>query len=115
MCRKIVDVPSPATIVFLEETDEALNLCGMRPQDIEDVVNGDPSKEFYSYWQDHDEPGWGPGQYYSHTHNQGGNLIFCDGHAEYRKGALLRSRDFGLLPGNDTQAANPATVYKPAF
>lgn len=34
----------------------------------------------------------------SNAHEQGGNLIFVDGHAEYRKYRTLRSGDFGLKP-----------------
>ncbi len=32
------------------------------------------------------------------VHNEGGNLIFVDGHAEYKKYRQLRSSDFGLRP-----------------
>ena len=32
------------------------------------------------------------------VHEEGGNLVFCDGHAEYKKYRRLRSSDFGLLP-----------------
>jgi prepilin-type processing-associated H-X9-DG protein len=32
------------------------------------------------------------------VHHEGGNLIFVDGHAEYRKYRRLRSSDFGLSP-----------------
>jgi prepilin-type processing-associated H-X9-DG protein len=116
MGRKMTGIPNPATIVFLQETAQALSLCGLRPGDIENVVNGnDPSHLFYTWWHDGDEPGWPSGQYYTSIHNQGGNLIFCDGHAQYRKGAMMRSSDFGLTPGDDTQAAYPAKVYKAAF
>ena len=34
----------------------------------------------------------------SNVHDEGGNLVFVDGHAEYRKYRRLRSGDFGLLP-----------------
>ncbi len=32
------------------------------------------------------------------VHEEGGNLVFVDGHAEYKKYRKLRSSDFGLLP-----------------
>ena len=32
------------------------------------------------------------------AHMEGGNLVFVDGHCEYRKYRRLRSSDFGLLP-----------------
>jgi prepilin-type processing-associated H-X9-DG protein len=37
-------------------------------------------------------------EHLSNVHSEGGNLIFADGHAEYRKYYDLRSGDFGLAP-----------------
>jgi len=37
-------------------------------------------------------------EHLSNAHSEGGNLIFVDGHCEYRKYRKLRSGDFGLLP-----------------
>jgi len=37
-------------------------------------------------------------EHLSNVHNEGGNLMFVDGHVEYRKYRKLRSRDFGLVP-----------------
>ena len=39
-----------------------------------------------------------PGEAYNHNHSGGGNLLFCDGHAKYRKSEQVRSGEFGLLP-----------------
>lgn len=36
-------------------------------------------------------------EHYSNLHEQGGNLIFSDSHAEYRKSAKVSSMDFGLV------------------
>src|SRR6266700_8056158 len=36
-------------------------------------------------------------EHYNNLHQQGGNLIFCDGHAEYRLNKKTSSLDFGLL------------------
>ena len=51
------------------------------------------------------------------AHEEGGNLVFVDGHAEYRKYRKLQSGDFGLTPDelyqpNRMQAGK---TYYPAF
>jgi prepilin-type processing-associated H-X9-DG protein len=47
----------------------------------------------------------------------GGNLLFVDGHAEYRKAKTLRARDFGLIDGSsgkedDDQRSPDTRCYK---
>src|SRR5438445_2475399 len=36
-------------------------------------------------------------EHYNNLHEQGGNLISCDGHAEYKKNKQTSSLDFGLV------------------
>ena len=45
-----------------------------------------------------------PREHYNNLHEQGGNLISCDGHAEYKKNKNTSSLDFGLVDssGNDS-------------
>ena len=52
---------------------------------------------------------------YSIIHTKGGNLLYTDGHAEYKKGAQLRSQDFGLTPEEDTQKTLATKTYKSEF
>jgi prepilin-type N-terminal cleavage/methylation domain-containing protein len=40
----------------------------------------------------------GCGEAYNAVHMAGGNLIFTDGHAKWRKYSAIRSGDYGLLP-----------------
>jgi prepilin-type N-terminal cleavage/methylation domain-containing protein/prepilin-type processing-associated H-X9-DG protein len=44
-------------------------------------------------------------EYFNSQHEKGGNIIFADGHAEYKKNAQTSSLDFGLTDntGNDVQ------------
>jgi prepilin-type N-terminal cleavage/methylation domain-containing protein/prepilin-type processing-associated H-X9-DG protein len=57
-------------------------------------------------------------EYYNSLHQDGGNLIWCDGHSEYRKSATTSSLDWGLadINGNavayqPTDANSRATYY----
>jgi prepilin-type N-terminal cleavage/methylation domain-containing protein/prepilin-type processing-associated H-X9-DG protein len=44
-------------------------------------------------------------EYYNNLHDQGGNLIFCDGHAEYKPNKKTSSLDWGLV---DTKGLDSA-------
>ena len=48
-------------------------------------------------------------------HHEGSNVLFADGHVEFRKLDRITSGDFGLVPGNDTHSAPSAKCYDPAF
>jgi prepilin-type N-terminal cleavage/methylation domain-containing protein len=48
-------------------------------------------------------------EFMSNNHMNGGNEIFTDGHAEYRKYAQLHSGDFGLVDTNGVNEAYQAT------
>jgi len=45
-----------------------------------------------------------PREHYNNLHQEGGNLIFCDGHAEYKQNKKTSSMDWGLVDsrGNDS-------------
>jgi len=49
-----------------------------------------------------------PREHFNNLHEQGGNLIWCDGHAEYRKNVKTSSLDFGLV-----DAAGKDSPYQP--
>ncbi len=53
----------------------------------------------------------------SDVHEAGGNLVFVDGHAEYKKYRRLRSGDFGLMPDELYQPTRAQTDrdWAPAF
>jgi prepilin-type processing-associated H-X9-DG protein len=56
-------------------------------------------------------------EYLSNVHTEGGNLVFVDGHSEFRKYRRLRSGDFGLLPDELYQPTRLQTDrdWQPAF
>jgi len=95
----------PARTVFLQETWCLFNCLIYEPESLQ---NTDPSGPRYTQWHPWTASTsgyWGgPREHYNNLHDQGGNLSFCDGHAEYRKNRQTSSLDFGLVDraGNDS-------------
>jgi len=89
-------------LIFVQELYKRFGTAWLRP------TRKDGSTAF-SWWH------WdvnGP-QIYSYLHRQGGNLTFADGHVEYMKHSKLRSRMFGLTPGEDDYNAAYDADYTP--
>lgn len=108
-------IPNPSEIVFMQESLWLVSYTALRPAVAVDFGLGGAG--LYSYWHDNRSTGK---ELYSALHNQGANLTFLDGHAEYRKSALLRAKHFGLADGTtgkaeDTQKAESTLVYRSAF
>jgi prepilin-type N-terminal cleavage/methylation domain-containing protein/prepilin-type processing-associated H-X9-DG protein len=110
MERPIADVPSVASIIFLGEENIRVSraLLRPRPNTPTDFVN-------YNSWHGY-EPGT-TNERYNSQHSGGGNLLFCDGHAKWRKFETITSGEFGLTPDEKGNAANSVTAYgyKAAF
>lgn len=104
--RALAVVPAPAEIVYLQELNVRTRLAVLRPRSVT------PGSGSYTQW--HCCGPWQP-EFYSSLHLEGGNLLFADGHARWRKGAGLRSGDFGLLPATDTWARPFTATYTAAF
>ena len=79
----------------------------------------DPGYSQWHTWTTSTSGYWdGPREHYNNLHEQGGNLSFCDGHAEYRKNRQTSSLDFGLVdsagrdsPWEPTEAHSRAIYY----
>jgi prepilin-type N-terminal cleavage/methylation domain-containing protein/prepilin-type processing-associated H-X9-DG protein len=101
LIKGLEKMKNPPRTVFVQEHYVNMNLSGYEPEG-----------SAYTYTQWHtwtasDSSEWSgpPGrEHYNNLHEQGGNLIFCDGHAEYRKNKQTSSLDWGLLDsaGNDS-------------
>ncbi|MEQ2007587.1 MAG: type II secretion system protein [Limisphaerales bacterium] len=108
MARRGSQIPQPTDMVFLQEGAFRSQRAWQRPN---------RSGANYINWHYTRTPlspqGWT--EQYSSLHNNGGNLIFMDGHAQYYKGTDLRSSMWGLTPGNHTWADDWQLQYAPAF
>jgi prepilin-type N-terminal cleavage/methylation domain-containing protein/prepilin-type processing-associated H-X9-DG protein len=115
MGRRAAVVPNPSGIIAMQESSARTHKAWLRPS----VVN--TNARTFTNWHLTRDPNTYPVQYpngwefYSTVHAGGGNLIFMDGHAEYKHSLKITSADFGLTPGNHT-VANPFTfTYTGAF
>jgi len=111
MERTMDTIRNPSDIAFSQETIRLVSFTALRPAVGSDfgLCTGQ-----YTYWHVNLKPGL---DWYASLHELGGNLLFTDGHAEYRKAKALRARDFGLTDGtggkaDDTQTAGDTVCYK---
>lgn len=100
--KKLSVVRNPSRIIYLQELNERRSYCFLRPR----LLAGG-----YNLWHNNSVVA----ETYTRLHDQGGNLLYGDGHADYRKGVSLRSGDFGLIPAEDTQASSISIVYSAEF
>ena len=111
--RKLSKIRRSAEVVYLQENRHRWHIAWLRPAR---VSGFGVRPEVYSMWCWYNpavHAGGKPwGQEYSNLHEDGGNLLFVDGHAEYRKNGTLRARDFGLTggPGAGGTADDPPTT-----
>jgi prepilin-type N-terminal cleavage/methylation domain-containing protein/prepilin-type processing-associated H-X9-DG protein len=104
MGRSIAVIPQPANIIYLQELWERRCVAYLRP-------GYNAGANYYYYWHYARAPGM---ENYVTIHMQGGNLVYCDGHAKWKKGQSVRSSDFGLVPDDGWEA--PVTRrYNAAF
>jgi prepilin-type N-terminal cleavage/methylation domain-containing protein/prepilin-type processing-associated H-X9-DG protein len=104
-CRRMTDIVHPCEVVAFHEHTYCWNVCWPRSCPMQGYV-----PPVYSNWCF--------GNVYDCLHKQGGNLLFADGHAEWRLNSSLRASDFGLkgnpaygTTDNDTTATSQLALY----
>jgi prepilin-type N-terminal cleavage/methylation domain-containing protein/prepilin-type processing-associated H-X9-DG protein len=102
----IAAIPNPADIVYTQELFNKRNFAFMRPRRLNAAAGT------YQWW--HFPRGIGTLENYTTTHMEGGNILFCDGHAKHRKAKSMRSRDYGLTP-DDPITVDYNKAYTRAF
>ncbi len=109
MEKKLSIIKNPSQLIFIQESSVQISFCALRPATGPEF--GAPVGVF-TYWHDNLSIGK---ELYSSNHFQGGNLLFCDGHAEFRKATKLRSGNFGLSPATHTQTNQSNFPYTASF
>jgi prepilin-type N-terminal cleavage/methylation domain-containing protein/prepilin-type processing-associated H-X9-DG protein len=93
--RKMPSVRRASTVAYIQEYYTYTTTAYLRPMRM--------SSGKISGW-DYINPATGTHNYTT-IHEEGGNLLFLDGHVAYRKGKTMCSGDFGLTPPDTTWAA----------
>ena len=84
---------SPARTVIIQE-----NFCLMNAFWYEPEGSGNAYTQWHTYTASSANEWSGtPREHYNNLHEQGGILISCDGHAEYKQNRKTSSLDFGLV------------------
>jgi type II secretory pathway pseudopilin PulG len=84
---------NPARTVIIEE-----NYCLMNAFWYEPEGSGDAYTQWHTFTASSDNEWNGIArEHYNNLHEGGGNLISCDGHAEYKRNQQTSSLDFGLV------------------
>ena len=94
MDKGIGKLRNPGRTVVIQEHYLLMGQVWYEPE------GGDDSYTQWHTWTASNNNEWSgpPGrEHYNNLHQQGGNLIFCDGHAEYRLNRKTSSLDWGLV------------------
>jgi prepilin-type N-terminal cleavage/methylation domain-containing protein/prepilin-type processing-associated H-X9-DG protein len=107
MGRTLAVISTPADIIYCQENFLKRSIAWLRPNLV-------ATNQYTNWW--FANPAAPHGLAYSSLHKEGGNLIFADGHAKWRKASALRSGDFGLVPGTYGMSSAPSNFrYQGAF
>ena len=116
--RPITAVPQPAAIILMQEAWSLSHNLWNQP---EPNNRSEAALEGRVYTSYHEWHMWASTSTHdsfispymrenlSNVHEEGGNLVFVDGHAEYKKYRKLRSGDFGLTPDELYQPTSAQT------
>lgn len=112
-------VRRPGRTIFIQETWALFNCLIYEPEALQNTTPDDPRYTQWHTWTASTSTYWGgPREHYNNLHDEGGNLFFCDGHAEYRKNRQTSSLDWGLVdehgrdsPWEPTEAHSRAIYY----
>jgi prepilin-type N-terminal cleavage/methylation domain-containing protein/prepilin-type processing-associated H-X9-DG protein len=83
--KALAAIPTPADIIYIREFKIYSRTSQVRPRR---VSQNSASSEYTEF--DH--------VLYDDVHNEGANLIFCDGHAKWQKKTAIRFAQFGASP-----------------
>lgn len=87
----VAAIPNTSEIIVVQETDVAQSVAYLRPNSY-----GASTPPPYQYWN------WSTNNY---NHFEGGNQVYADGHAKWRKQSSICSANYGLLRGSSVETA----------
>ena len=109
--RTLAGIQAPASIIWAHEYGFRSSVGYIRPQSAGVRDAPAPYNGTYSNWV---EAG---GYNYDFVHTNGGNLLYCDGHAKWKNQSQITAREFGLnsdlvgpQPGSTQVPIDPAQI-----
>jgi prepilin-type N-terminal cleavage/methylation domain-containing protein/prepilin-type processing-associated H-X9-DG protein len=95
--KSLAAIPAPADIVYLQESNLITRTAQERPRLANPTTATQANHPSYDL-----------------LHNEGGNLLFCDGHAKWQKKISIRYAQFGMTGGScGTNGETRFTVTAP--
>jgi prepilin-type N-terminal cleavage/methylation domain-containing protein/prepilin-type processing-associated H-X9-DG protein len=105
---------NPARTVVMQENYALMSYLWYQPEN----VDADPSVAGHRYsrwhmWTSSDDQQWSgtKREHYCNLHQQGGNLIWADGHVSYKLSAKTSSLDWGLLDSSGGDSPWQPTLF----
>ena len=95
--KTIAAIPAPASIVYLQEYKFYGRTAQERPR--RELDNGSTG-----YYQEFNHP------FYNNRHSEGGNRLFCDGHAKWNKKNAMSFADYGAT-GTSKQGVAATSLF----
>ncbi|MES2464060.1 MAG: DUF1559 domain-containing protein [Armatimonadota bacterium] len=103
--RTLASIPAPADIIYAQELFNARGTAFMRPLCTATLAQKQTSPDgnyVYRWWfYPRDTNNVNSAINYTNIHMGGGNLLYSDGHAKWKKSPSMRSMDFGLIGSSD--------------
>jgi prepilin-type N-terminal cleavage/methylation domain-containing protein/prepilin-type processing-associated H-X9-DG protein len=93
--KALAAIPTPADIIYLHEYRFNSRVSQVRPHP-DGNINGVPAYRQFNHF------------FYDYMHSEGANLLYCDGHAKFRRKNAIRFRDFGA---DTSSLANPDQAF----
>jgi len=109
--RGLGKLRNPARTDVIQETFCLMNAIWYEPE------GGPTTYTQWHTWTTSNSSEWDgiPREHYNNLHEQGGNLVFCDGHAEYKQNKKTSSLDFGLVDSKGADSPwQPTEVHSRA-
>jgi prepilin-type N-terminal cleavage/methylation domain-containing protein/prepilin-type processing-associated H-X9-DG protein len=86
--KALAAIPAPADIIYIQEYKAKSRVSQVRPRQVPNVTP--PTFDQLNH------------MWFDVQHNGGGNLLFCDGHAKFRKKSGIMYKEFGLNTSGQT-------------
>jgi prepilin-type N-terminal cleavage/methylation domain-containing protein/prepilin-type processing-associated H-X9-DG protein len=97
--KALAVIPAPADIIYIREYAAKTRVSHVRPHP-DGLLNGVLQYRQFNHG------------FYEYMHNEGSNLLYCDGHVKWKKKVAVKFRDFGADTTN--LAGGPDRTFQDA-